>query len=66
MNTVKEIEEAILKLPKYDFEALREWFDEFEAKKWDEKFENDASSGKLEKLEKKAQQDYHDGKCKKL
>ncbi|MBI5207527.1 MAG: hypothetical protein HY934_07020 [Candidatus Firestonebacteria bacterium] len=64
MNTVKEIEKAITMLPKYDFSILREWFDEFEAKKWDEQIENDVKSGKLDKLAKKAMQDYHVGKCK--
>lgn len=66
MQTVKEIEEAILKLPSSGLTALREWFDEFDAKKWDEQFEADVDTGRLDKLAKKAIQDYQAGRCKKL
>ena len=66
MNTVKEIEKAIAMLPQYDFKILREWLDEFEAKKWDEQFENDVKAGKLDKLAEEAVQDYHAKKCKKI
>jgi len=66
MSTVREIEEAISRLPKYDLAALREWFDEFEAKIWDEQFEKDAKSGKLDKLAQKAVKDYQAKKCKEL
>ncbi len=63
MPTVKEIEAAISKLPKYDLVALREWFADFEARIWDEQFENDAKSGKLDKLAKKAVEDYQSKEC---
>ncbi len=66
MSTVKEIEEAISRLPKYEFAALREWLDEFEARIWDEQFEKDAKSGKLDKLAQKAVKDYQAKKCREL
>jgi len=66
MSTVKEIEEAISKLPKYELAALREWLDEFETRIWDEQFEKDAKSGKLDKLAQKAVKDYQAKKCREL
>ncbi len=66
MSRVKEIEEAISRLPECDLAALREWFDKFEAKIWDKQFEKDAKSGKLDKLAKNAVQDYPAKKCTEL
>ncbi len=48
--SITEIEQAITQLSPQDFKQLREWFDELEAQKWDEQFERDALSGKLDKL----------------
>ena len=50
MSKLKEIEGAISKLPKDDLAILREWLEELDAKMWDEQFENDAKSGKLDAL----------------
>jgi len=66
MNTVQEIEKAIIQLPKDDLGILGEWFEEFEAKMWDKQFEEDVQSGKLEKLADKAIADFRAGKCKEL
>lgn len=66
MNTVQEIEKAIARLPENDLTALREWFDEFEAKMWDNQFEEDVKSGKLEKLANQAIDDFRAGECKEL
>ncbi len=66
MVSVKEIESAIKKLTKDDLAVLREWFEEFDAKEWDRQFEEDASSGKLDRLAEQAIADYKTGKCKKI
>ena len=66
MNTVQEIEKAITQLPKNDLTVLREWFEEFEAKMWDEQFEENVQSGKLEKLANEAITDFRAGQCKEL
>ncbi len=66
MDTVKEIEEAIARLSKNDLAVLREWFEEFDAKRWDKQFEDDVQSGKLDDLADKAIADFHAGKCKEL
>ena len=35
MNSLQEIEQAIIQLPKPELRILRGWFDEFEAEMWD-------------------------------
>lgn len=66
MSTLQEIEKAIAQLPKDDLGVLSKWFDEFEAKIWNNQFEEDVQSGKLEKLANKAIADFRAGKCKEL
>lgn len=66
MNTVQEIEKAIARLPENDLSVLREWFDEYAAKIWDNQFEEDVKSGKLEKLANQAIEDFRLGKCNEL
>lgn len=66
MTKVKDIESAIEKLSKDDLSEFRAWFEEFDAKVWDIQFEEDASSGRLDKVAEKALSDYKDGKCKKI
>ncbi len=58
MESLQEIETAILRLPKKDFTAFREWFEKFEAEAWDREFEKDAVSGKFDRLAKKAVDDF--------
>lgn len=66
MTTIREIEKAIVQLPKHDLAQLRNWFEQFDARMWDEQFEEDARSGRLDSLASQAIADYHAGKCKDL
>lgn len=66
MSTVEEIENAISTLPKEEFARLQKWFDEFQAKVWDQEFEEDARMGKLDKLAEEAKKEFHAGNCKEL
>ena len=66
MNTVKKIEEAIARLSKDNLAALREWFEEFDAKSWDDQFEDDVKSGKLDEMADKAIADFRAGNYKEL
>lgn len=50
MQTVQEIESAVSRLSLPDLARFREWFEEFDAKKWDEQFEIDVACGKLDEL----------------
>jgi hypothetical protein len=64
--TISEIEQAISKLSPKELRRFRTWFEEFDAIEWDEQFERDATSGKLDKLAEKAVADFQVGKAKTL
>jgi len=64
--TIHEIEQAITELSPKELARFREWFEEFDAQVWDERFESDTKSGKLDKLADKAKSDFRAGKAKEL
>jgi hypothetical protein len=66
MSTVEEIEHAISKLPPDDLARFRAWFAALEAKRFDEKIEQDAKSGKLDRLAEQAIADYPAGRAREL
>ena len=66
MTTVKDIEKAISKLPDQDLTSFRNWFERFDAKRWDAQFEQDVSVGKLDALAKKVIANHKQGKSQLL
>ncbi|MCB9768555.1 MAG: hypothetical protein H6752_10195 [Candidatus Omnitrophica bacterium] len=64
--TLQEIEKAITDLPREDLSEFRDWFLEFDAAIWDRKFEEDAASGRLDEMGRKAIRDYEEGHCEEL
>ncbi len=66
MNKLKKIETIVTTLSKTDLTIFREWFSEFDAKIWDEQFEEDVISGKLNTLGEAAIQQFKAGHCKTL
>lgn len=64
--TIQEIERAIAELDHRELARFRAWFEEFDAQAWDEQFENDARSGRLDKLADRAIADFRAGKAKEL
>lgn len=50
MNTLKEIESAIERLPGEEFARLAAWMDLRVQKRWDEQLEKDSESGKLDRV----------------
>ena len=48
--TLNEIEQSIAELPPAELAKFREWFFEFDAKKWDDQIERDVAAGKLDSL----------------
>jgi len=64
--TIAELEQAVTQLSEKDFARFREWFEEYEAKLWDEQVERDAKSGKLDKIAEQALKDYRAGKAREL
>ncbi|HVS80989.1 MAG TPA: hypothetical protein VHE60_04585 [Pyrinomonadaceae bacterium] len=66
MSSIQEIERAVSNLSPDDLASFRDWFAEFEARIWDEQFEKDANSGKLDKLANEAISDFRAGNYKEL
>jgi hypothetical protein len=64
--TISEIKQAISELSPKELSRFRAWFEEFDAKAWDEQFERDATSGKLDKIAEEALKDYRSGNAKEL
>ncbi len=60
---LQEIEQAITELNPKELARFRQWFEKFDAQAWDEQFENDAKSGRLDKLADKAIADFRAGKA---
>ncbi len=50
MTKVEDIEKAVEQLTPEDLARFRAWFEEFEARAFDDKIERDAKAGKLDRL----------------
>ena len=48
--SVADIQQAILELPKAEFNELLLWLTELEAEAWEKQIEDDSSAGKLDPL----------------
>jgi hypothetical protein len=66
MKIVKEIQDAIEKLPKDDYVHLRQWFIESDWEKWDNQIEDDYRNGKLDFLIQEVESDKANNKLKEL
>jgi hypothetical protein len=66
MSTVQEIEHAIQNLSVADLAALRAWFAEFDAQRWDRQLEEDVAAGRLDALAEEALEDLRAGRCTEL
>ncbi len=62
--TIEDIEKAVSQLPPDDLARFRAWFDEFEAARFDRKVEQDAASGRLDRLAEQALADYRQGRTR--
>ena len=63
MGSVKEIEEAVLRLSAAELAVFRAWFAELEAEAWDRRIEADAMAGRLDALADEALDDLRAGRC---
>jgi hypothetical protein len=63
MSTIHEIEKAILTLDPHDLAALRNWFAEFDAERWDRQIEEDAAAGRLDRFAEEALRDLRERRC---
>jgi hypothetical protein len=64
MSTVKELEKAVTGLSPEQLAEFRAWFESFDAERWDRQLEEDAKSGKLDRVAEKAIGEYRKGKAK--
>ncbi len=63
MSSVIEIERAVEQLSPEELSAFRQWFSERDAKDWDNQFEADVNSGRLDALGEEALSDLREGRC---
>jgi hypothetical protein len=66
MTTIEDIEKAVADLPPEEFAAFRAWFEAFDAKRFDERIERDAVSGKLDRFAEQAVADHRAGRSRRL
>lgn len=66
MSKLEHLESEIKSLSPDDFAKLRDWLLELDAQQWDREFEDDASSGKLDKLFEKSLADHQAGKSREI
>jgi hypothetical protein len=61
--TIEDLEKAVSKLPPDQFAKFREWFEAFDAARFDQKIERDATAGKLDQLAEQALADFRKGRA---
>ena len=66
MTKLQLLEEEIKKLSPEELAQLRDWFLELDAQQWDREIEQDAASGKLDKLFEKSLADHRAGKSREI
>ena len=66
MSPVEKIEAQIAKLSSKDVARLTKWLVEYDAALWDKQIEQDAKSGRLDKLAAEARADYRAGRTRPL
>lgn len=66
MSTIEHIEDEIRKMSAEELARFRNWFLEFDARQWDEQIEEDADSGRLDKIAETAVDSWRNGKATEL
>jgi len=66
MTKLEDIVSAIAALSSEDLARLRAWFEDLEARLFDERIERDAKAGKLDQLAAEARADHEAGRTREL
>jgi hypothetical protein len=66
LEDIEDIEKAVAELPGDQPARFRAWFEEFEASRFDQKIERDASEGRLDRLAEQALSDFRAGRAREL
>jgi hypothetical protein len=64
--TIEDLEKAVSKLPPDQLAKFRDWFEAFDAARFDEKIERDVKAGKLDRLAEQALTDFRQGRAREL
>ena len=62
MTKIEDIEKAVERLSSEDLANFRQWFEEFDARIFDDKIVQDAKSGKLDRLLAEARANHKAGR----
>jgi hypothetical protein len=66
MTRVQELEQEVKQLTPGELAAFREWFEEYNSAQWDKQIEEDALTGKFDKLAEKALADHKSGRTREI
>ena len=66
MPKLEDIEKAVAELPVDQLARFRAWFEEFDATRFDQRIERDATTGKLDRLAEQALADFRAGRAREL
>jgi hypothetical protein len=66
MSTVQEIERAVRDLAPEDLARFRAWFEEFDARRWDEQIARDAAAGRFDAMADEAIAEFRAGRARPL
>jgi hypothetical protein len=66
VTTLEDIEKAVAELPADQLARFRAWFEEFDARQFDQKIERDAKAGRLDRLAEQALADLRIGRVREL
>jgi hypothetical protein len=66
MGSIKDIKQAVAKLTPEQRAKFRAWFEEFEARLFDEQIERDVKDGKLDKFAEEALRAHREGRTREL
>ena len=64
--TIEDLEKAVAKLPPDELAKFRDWFEAFDAARFDDKIERDAKAGRLDRLAEQALADLAQGRAREL
>ena len=66
MTTADEIKQAVLSLPEAEYTKIMDWLHELAEDSWDQQFEEDVLTGKLDFLKAEVEQAKQEGKLTEL
>lgn len=66
MTKLEQIEKSVTELEPKELEAFSEWFEQFQAERWEQQIETDSGTGKLDRLANLALDEFRAGKTRRM